>query len=626
MKRCWGQFLLAAFCLFLAFEAVNANGYTPSGAGDVRTFEFVDTPLRDAFRLIGRAFNVGIAMDDNVKADKITLTLPNYTCEQALDFLARLKGLKFMKYNNVYIVGAEETMAKNFDLQTTRIFHLNYIAAKDLAAATEVLGLFGKDNIKADEKANILVVKGFELQLQNLEEIIRQLDIEVPVVMFDVRIEELSSSASQMLGLAGAGTFTLSNIDLGPNWRGSLEAMEQKGEAVVRARPSIAILNGQKGETGVFTQYPIITGVSEDENGNMTYSYTYVDVGIKISITPQVNNLGEITVIFKGELSTLGSYSLGVMKSIEKRNVDSIFRINDGESYLFSGMLWDSMHEDIKGIPIISSLPLLGKLFQHKEQTKETKELIFLITARIFKGKLSPEDRLNLKNSGITTTSVDVVIPLDKPEEATITKSEQLRRLEELLKKSGEDLEAGGGAGEDAGETLKPEGGIPTAGPSVGPGSPAPIPTPTPEQGAQSPPPPPGTQQPQPGGETPGIPQAEPEGQGNIEKRPDGSRIVQYVVKRKDTYYSISKKYGIKVDDILKENNLTASNILEVGQVLRIPVPADHIYKIKRGDTLYSLAKKFNTTVAVLMEINNITDPAKIEVNQEIIVPGPVKQ
>ena len=84
-----------------------------------------------------------------------------------------------------------------------------------------------------------------------------------------------------------------------------------------------------------------------------------------------------------------------------------------------------------------------------------------------------------------------------------------------------------------------------------------------------------------------------------------------YVVQKGDTLYSIANKLGTTISELKKENNLT-SNTLQIGEVLRIPTKEiyeeeENIYIVKKGDSLYSIANKYNTTVDELKRINNLT-------------------
>ncbi len=93
-----------------------------------------------------------------------------------------------------------------------------------------------------------------------------------------------------------------------------------------------------------------------------------------------------------------------------------------------------------------------------------------------------------------------------------------------------------------------------------------------------------------------------------------------YVVKSGDSLYSISRKYGVSVDDIKRANQLT-SNLLSIGQVLVIPSnETENIYVVQRGDSLYSIAREYGTTVDALKRANNLTSNL-LNIGQRLIIP-----
>lgn len=92
---------------------------------------------------------------------------------------------------------------------------------------------------------------------------------------------------------------------------------------------------------------------------------------------------------------------------------------------------------------------------------------------------------------------------------------------------------------------------------------------------------------------------------------PEGITTNTYVVQKGDSLYSIANKLGTTVSELKKENNLT-TNTLQIGEVLRIPTKEiyegeENVYIVKKGDSLYSIANKYNTTVDELKRINNLT-------------------
>ena len=79
-----------------------------------------------------------------------------------------------------------------------------------------------------------------------------------------------------------------------------------------------------------------------------------------------------------------------------------------------------------------------------------------------------------------------------------------------------------------------------------------------------------------------------------------------YIVKSGDSLYKIAQNYNTTVDELKKLNNLT-SNLLGIGQILKIPATtSNNTYVVKKGDSLYKIAQNNNTTVNELIRINNL--------------------
>lgn len=100
-----------------------------------------------------------------------------------------------------------------------------------------------------------------------------------------------------------------------------------------------------------------------------------------------------------------------------------------------------------------------------------------------------------------------------------------------------------------------------------------------------------------------------------------------YIVKAGDTLYSIAARYKTTVATIAKANNITNTNVLRVGQVLKMPgtppppPPATATtYTVKSGDTLYSIASRYKTTVSRLVQVNNISNPNVLSVGQKLTI------
>lgn len=111
---------------------------------------------------------------------------------------------------------------------------------------------------------------------------------------------------------------------------------------------------------------------------------------------------------------------------------------------------------------------------------------------------------------------------------------------------------------------------------------------------------------------------------------------INYTVKKGDNLYNIATEYGVTVETIKQANNLT-SNLLSIGQVLKIPTTNIEIgykeYEVKAGDSLYNIAKNFNTTIEEIIKANNLTTTIlsvgqilRIPTEEEGMVPDTIKE
>ncbi len=99
--------------------------------------------------------------------------------------------------------------------------------------------------------------------------------------------------------------------------------------------------------------------------------------------------------------------------------------------------------------------------------------------------------------------------------------------------------------------------------------------------------------------------------------------VDEYVVKKGDSLYSIAKKYNTSVDNLKSINNIITDS-LAIGQIIKLPSTSNDTgdtYIVKKGDSLYSIAKAYNTSVDKLKEINNLTSNA-LAIGQVLKLPN----
>jgi MSHA type pilus biogenesis protein MshL len=174
-----------------------------------------------------------------------------------------------------------------------------------------------------------------------------------------------------------------------------LDALKQQGELKVVSKPRLRTLNNQPAVVRVGQDIPIFLRSVTQSPGNPpviteTETIQTITVGTVLSITPQVSAGGLITMDITPAVSRLvrmdksgtGNTSAPV---IDIRQASSIVRVRDGATIIMGGLVQDSETTTRRKIPLLGDIPLLGKAFTGKYESKERTELIFFLTPRVIK-------------------------------------------------------------------------------------------------------------------------------------------------------------------------------------------------------------------------------------------------
>lgn len=105
---------------------------------------------------------------------------------------------------------------------------------------------------------------------------------------------------------------------------------------------------------------------------------------------------------------------------------------------------------------------------------------------------------------------------------------------------------------------------------------------------------------------------------------PNKEKEIIYTVKKGDTLWKISNRYGVSIDTIVRLNNIANPNLIYAGSRLRILIPYNNqnnqtntvYYRVRRGDSLWKIARRYRTTVNNLVRLNNIRNPRLIFIGQ----------
>ena len=163
-----------------------------------------------------------------------------------------------------------------------------------------------------------------------------------------------------------------------------LKASIADGSAEVLSNPTILVLDGRQALIRIGTQIPNKTVVQT--NYGSTESVTYIDTGIVLNIRPRISEDGsEVTMQTETIVSTSRPYlnKDDNPPEIESKTVQSFVRVSDNTPFIIGGLIEKDKTDGFTGIPILSSIPVLGNLFKTTTKKEGAREVIIVITPHI---------------------------------------------------------------------------------------------------------------------------------------------------------------------------------------------------------------------------------------------------
>lgn len=188
----------------------------------------------------------------------------------------------------------------------------------------------------------------------------------------------LSSIPNTVIGLT-TGVFGTAQINM------LISAGEQKGQAKIIATPRVTALNNQKAKIESKTQIPIQTIQPSQGGGDPIVTTTYVDVPLKLEITPQITDVGTVVLEVLAENASTAAIVSGAPPAINSQVMESQVTVPDGGTTVVGGVLFDDERENQNRTPGLSKIPILGNLFKRKGVQRNTNEILFFITPRIYR-------------------------------------------------------------------------------------------------------------------------------------------------------------------------------------------------------------------------------------------------
>jgi pilus assembly protein CpaC len=204
---------------------------------------------------------------------------------------------------------------------------------------------------------------------------------------------QFTPPSPQQVGGSGTSNFTLTDAlnfflfrrDL--NLGATIKALEGRGLVEILAEPNVLAINGKPASfvAGGEFPYPILQGGG---GGIGTVTVAFREFGVRINFLPVVTPRGTIRLDVAPEVSAL-DYANGLnvqgfnVPGLATRRVETEIELETGQSFAIGGLLDRRLTETIQKVPLLADVPLLGKLFQSRTQTKANNELLVIVTPEI---------------------------------------------------------------------------------------------------------------------------------------------------------------------------------------------------------------------------------------------------
>ncbi|MFN7964457.1 MAG: secretin N-terminal domain-containing protein [Acidobacteriota bacterium] len=375
-----------------------------------------DATIEDVYEAIGKISGINVIYDEKVdKKKKMSVELAGVTFDEAMDII-NLQAKHFYKVlDSSTIVIADDNRQKRTEYEdhVIRTFYLSNAETKDVQ--TLLRALLESRRIAENANLNAITIKDTPEKIKVAERIIKANDKAKGEVVVDLELLEITHSNAQKLGFDlsskslqlvfgdGKESVPLNNLSLlkaQSAWSlGTIPSiifdfLKTDTDTKSIAKPSVRILEGENGKVTIGDRVPIPATTfnsSQTVGGNIVpvTSFTYQNVGIIIDIKPRVHHNKEITLEMKIEVSSLAGNVEGTggvsQPIIGTRSVETTIRLRDGETNIIAGLVREDERQSLSGVPWLSDIPLLRRLFGTTRNESGTTDIVLALTPHIIR-------------------------------------------------------------------------------------------------------------------------------------------------------------------------------------------------------------------------------------------------
>jgi len=425
------------------------------------------------YQTIGRLAGINVLFDpDYVSRQLPLLDLNNVTLQEAFGLVA-IQSNTFWRPvtpNTIFVAPNTQTKRKDLDQNVVKTFYLTNAASQtefqDIANTLRtILDITRVQPIAAE---NALIVRGTPDQVALAEKIVGDLDKSRAEVVIDVAIMQVSREKIRNLGFSpplangpigiqltppgqtttltnnnnngtgtNTGTTTSSTNGLtlntfrnlnGTNFsvsvpQAQLNALLSDSDTKLLQNPEIRASDGQKADLKIGSRIPVATGSFQPGIGGVGINplvntqFTYLDVGVNITITPTVHLNGDVTLKVLMDISSqTNTVDIGGIQQpvISQRKIEHQIRLREGEVNMLGGIFEDQDQKSYGGIPGLGQIPIFKYLFGSEKIDHLQNEVVFVLVPHLVRDQDVSD--LNLRPIDVGTgTNVELRLAPNRP-------------------------------------------------------------------------------------------------------------------------------------------------------------------------------------------------------------------
>jgi type IV pilus assembly protein PilQ len=234
--------------------------------------------------------------------------------------------------------------------------------------------------------------------------------------------------------LAAAAASTVIGLTTGLFGSAQISALitlaESRGQAKTVATPRVTALNNRPAQIESGSQIPVQT--TQAASGTAVVTTTFVSVPLRLSITPQITDVGTVILRVTIENNTINTgIAVGGVPGIDTQRMQSEVMVPDGGTTVMGGVLADTEGETQQRTPGLASIPVVGNLFKRKLSTRQSSEILFFITPHIYRPDYQGRPTAGAISSGPRTLQISQPVPLGNPESNTPTPTQLDRQQQQ---------------------------------------------------------------------------------------------------------------------------------------------------------------------------------------------------